>query len=150
MSFLEQTVETWQTIKINHNQQEAVMKKQLLTLIILVAALALTSCVTVRYISTGDALPPYEGTVKVFFNQAPEDVKYQEIGIISSKGMSVHHWTELIEKMQEEGAAQGANAIIILDKSKEKDVYMTFSADSGLSGGTSTKKDMLALAIWVE
>lgn len=52
-------------------------------------------CATSKFVATGNIYPLYYGPVKVY-QSAPENIEYEEIGIVSSSGGSIHEWTHII------------------------------------------------------
>jgi hypothetical protein len=103
-------------------------------------------CATARFAQTGQTYPPYDGPVKVFW-APPKDVKYDEIGIVSSTGGVIHQWAELIEALQKEAAMKGANAIIVGGSDDSTRAMMICNSNYGLPGATFPQKNMLAIAI---
>ncbi len=124
--------------------------KKLILLTIFLSFLLLLSCATSKFIQTGSIYPAYIGPVKVFFAMPPDSIHYEEIGIISSQGGTIHEWTHLIEAMQKKAALKGANAIIILDKDKDKIAFITYNQQYGLLGGTGSYKSMMCIAIKIK
>jgi hypothetical protein len=103
-------------------------------------------CATARFTQTGQVYPPYDGTVKVYW-APPKDVKYVEIGIVSSTGGLIHQWAELIEALQMEAANKGANAIILGGADDPTHAMMIYNSNFGLPGATFPQKNMVAIAI---
>jgi len=99
-------------------------------------------------VATGNTYPPYTGTVKVF-QSAPENVVYEEIGIVSSSGGVVHEWTHLIEAIQKKAASNGANAVIIIKEDKTRLGAMSYN-QYGLYGSTGERKSLTAIAIRIK
>ncbi len=88
--------------------------------VIAVAILLVQGCATSKFVVTGNTYPPYNGPIKVFLSP-PEDIEYEEIGIVSSSSsviLPIHEWTHLIEVMQKKAASKGANAIIIIKEER--------------------------------
>lgn len=87
--------------------------------VIAVTILLVQGCATSKFVVTGNTYPPYNGTIKVFLSP-PEDIEYEEIGIVSSSGSLIlpPQWAHLIEAMQKKAASKGANAIIIVKEDK--------------------------------
>ena len=113
-------------------------------LLILLTAF-LISCATTDFIQTGETYTPYNGFVKVYF-EMPTDIEYDEIGIVSvNSGEFEDESSILIRKMQKEAAKVGANAIIIVSSSETQE-YVA----NQYYAGTSTDKEMLAIAIRVK
>jgi uncharacterized protein YbjQ (UPF0145 family) len=115
---------------------------------IIIVFCLLLSCATAKFILTGDKYPPYEGTVKVFFEE-PIDLKYDEIGIISSTGGMAHEWTHLIEAMQIEAAKFGANAIIII-KENTDELKIISGNQYGLYGSSASMKSLTSKAVFIK
>ena len=103
-------------------------------------------CATARFAQTGQTYPPYDAPVKVYW-APPKEVKYVEIGIVSSTGGIIHQWAELIEALQKEAASKGANAIIVGGFDNSIHAMMTDNSNFGLPGGTFPQKNMIAIAI---
>ena len=113
---------------------------------LLLVTLLFTSCATSGFTLTGEKYPPYEGVVKVFYS-IPENIKYEQIGILSSQGGEIHQWTSLIKAMQKKAAKNGANAIIILGQDKDDKAIISYTPQTGLFGSTTKYKNMEAIAI---
>ncbi|WP_421774782.1 hypothetical protein [Gracilimonas sp.] len=106
--------------------------------------LFLTSCATASFTQTGpQKFPEYEGVVEVFYEQ-PQDVEFVEIGIVSSKGGSIHDSADLIKALQKKAAKNGANAIILVSN-KESQGFVA----SQYYTGSTVEKEMSAIAIRV-
>ena len=107
------------------------MKSTRIGILFIVAAMVFSACAAgkVSFTRTGEkTYPPYTGVVKVLKNP-PAEGTYTEIGIVSSEGDdSELTWAELIEKIQEKAAAQGADAIVI--EATESKKFKRFSARS--------------------
>ena len=103
-------------------------------------------CATAKFAQTGQTYPPYDGPVKVF-SAPPQDVKYVEIGIVSSAGGMIHQWVDLIKALQKKAAQQGANAIIVGGADESTHSMVTYNPTFGLQGGTFPQKNMMAVAI---
>ena len=116
--------------------------------IILIIVFLFQGCVTCKFVVTGNTYPPYTGTVKVF-QSTPEDIEYEEIGIVSSSGGMMHEWTHLIEAMQKKAALKGANAIIIIKEDKTQIGSISYT-QYGLYGGTSQQKSLMTIAIRIK
>jgi len=108
----------------------------------------LLGCATSKFVATGNIYPPYTGPVKVY-QSAPENVEYEEIGIVSSSGGVIHEWTHLIEAIQREAASKGANAVIIIKEDKSRIGTMSYN-QFGLYGGTAEQKSLTAIAIRIK
>jgi len=93
---------------------------------LVLTCLILTSCTTSRFALTGKQYPPYSGVVRVL-NEAPPDLKYEEIGWVSGgpNGVPRNTWPDLIAVMQKKAAQYGANAIIIQSMEKDKNLAIT-------------------------
>lgn len=123
------------------------MKKVYPFAIIVFVCFALQSCATGKFTQTGKTYPPYRGPVKVF-TSPPKDIKYEEIGwVSSSSGGMIHEWTHLIEAMQKKVASKGANAIIIVAGERPNSSMATYTPQYGFVGGQGTQKSMTAIAI---
>lgn len=128
------------------------MKKLLPTISVLLFTFFISACATSKFVITGTTYKPHTGVVKVLFS-SPEDVKYEEIGLVSSTGGIVHEWTHLIEAMQKEAAKHGANAIIIVREERpEMGGGITYSEQLGLLVGSegTEYKSMMAVAIRIK
>ena len=101
----------------------------------------ISGCATASFTQTGQTFPEYEGVVRVF-SEPPEDVDYIEVGIVSSKGGTVHDAADLIKALQKKAAKNGANAII-LASNKETQGFVA----SQYYTGSTTSKEMTAIAI---
>jgi len=77
----------------------------------------------------------------------PANIKYAEIGWVSSSGGMVHEWTHLIEAMQQKAASKGANAIIIVAGERPNTGMATYTPQYGLLASQGTQKSMTAIAI---
>ena len=106
----------------------------------------MTGCATAKFAQTGQTYPPYEGPVKVL-SAPPQEVKYVEIGIVSSAGGMIHQWADLIEALQKAAAKRGANAIIHGGVNEFTHAMVTYNPTFGLQGGTFPQKNMTAVAI---
>ena len=113
---------------------------------ITVTILALFGCATAKFTQTGNTYPAYQGPVKVFTSK-PDNIKYAEIGWVSSSGGMVHEWTHLIEAMQQKAASKGANAIIIVAGERPNTGMATYTPQYGLLASQGTQKSMTAIAI---
>lgn len=122
------------------------MKTALKLLAGFVLCFSLVSCATSKFTQTGEAFPPYKGTVKVL-RTAPGDQKFVEIGWVSSSGGMIHEWTHLIEAMQKKAASKGANAIILNHAERPNSALATYNQQYGFVGGSGTQKSMTAIAI---
>jgi hypothetical protein len=103
-------------------------------------------CAAAKFAQTGQTYPPYDAPVKVYW-APPKEVKYVEIGIVSSAGGLIHQWADLIEAMQMEAAKKGANAIIVGGSDDSTHAMMLFNSNFGLPGATFPQKNMMAIAI---
>lgn len=109
----------------------------------------LISCASSNFTATTDIeYPEYKGAVKVFFND-PEEVVYDEVGIVAAEGALFSDDVEIIKSLQIKAAKEGANAIIIISqfsgntiKTEEKDNGVYISADD--------QRKMLAVAIRIK
>jgi hypothetical protein len=122
------------------------MKKVYFFVIIVFVCFTLQSCATGKFTQTGKTYPPYHGPVKVF-TSPPKDLKYEEIGWVSSSGGMIHEWTHLIEAMQKKAASKGANAIIIVAGERPDSGMATYTPQYGFVGSRGTQKSMTAIAI---
>lgn len=109
----------------------------------------LYGCATSKFVLTGNIFPEHLGTVKVLY-KIPENLDYEEVGIISSSGGMAHEWTHLIEALQEEAAKYGANAIYISKEEKERYEFLIYNKQTGLTGSSSNLKSMTAVAIRIK
>jgi len=105
-------------------------------------------CATAKFAQTGETYPPYDAPVKVYWSP-PKEVKYVEIGIVSSTGGLIHQWAELIEALQLEAARKGANAIIVGGSDDPAHAMTIYNTNFGIPGGTFPQKNMIAIAIRV-
>jgi hypothetical protein len=103
-------------------------------------------CAAAKFAQTGQTYPPYDEPVKVYW-APPKEVKYVEIGIVSSAGGIIHQWADLIEAMQKEAAKKGANGIIVGGPDDSTHTMMIYNSNFGLPGGTFPQKNMIAIAI---
>ena len=122
------------------------MKHDYLLTGILLLLFFLIGCATAKFTQTGTLYPPYNGVVKVY-SAAPSELKYEEIGWISSSGGMMHEWTHLIEALQREAASKGANGIIIVADDKTNIGFATYNPHNGLVAGQGAQKSMTAIAI---
>ena len=106
----------------------------------------LHSCATAKFTQTGKNYPAYQGHVKVF-TSPPTDLKYEELGWVSSSGGMIHEWTHLIEAMQKKAAKKGANGIIIVASERPNTSMATYTPQYGFIGSQGTQKSMTAIAI---
>ena len=113
---------------------------------ITVTILVLFGCATAKFTQTGNIYPAYQSPVKVFTSK-PGNIKYEEIGWVSSSGGMVHEWTHLIEAMQQKAASKGANAIIILVGERPNTGMAIYTPQYGLFASKGTQKSMTAIAI---
>jgi len=116
---------------------------------IILAGFLIQGCATGKFTQTGDIYPPYNGPVKVF-TSIPQGVDYEEIGWVSSSGGMIHEWTHLIEAMQKQAAAKGANAIIITQGERPNSGMITYNQQYGMVGGYGNQKSMTAIAIRIK
>lgn len=116
------------------------MKKIKLTFFGLIIIL-FTGCATSSFTQTGETYPEYHGIVKVFA-EAPQNLEYVQVGLVSSKGGNIHSTTDMIKALQKEAAEHGANAIILISN-EETQGYVA----SQYYTGTTTAKEMTAIAI---
>ncbi|MCK9276246.1 MAG: hypothetical protein M0P57_14295 [Syntrophales bacterium] len=100
----------------------------------------------VKFIQTGNLFPPHEGPVKVF-TSPPTDIQYEEIGLVASSGGIDLQWTHLIEAMQKEASAYGANAIILISSNKDETSGVLYTPKVGLMGNKRTIKSLMARAV---
>lgn len=121
------------------------MKGTKLCLIILLSTLLLAGCATASFTQTGEEYPAYDGIVRVFFEK-PEEVEYEKIGIVSSKGGSIHDQADMIKALQKEAAEHGANAIIVVSADEKQGAVLS-SGQYGTFASTTTEKNMTAVAI---
>ena len=122
------------------------MKKIYLLVSALFICFFIQSCATGKFTQTGNIYPPYNGPVRVF-TSPPTDLKYEEIGWVSSSGGMIHEWTRLIESMQKKAASKGANAIIIIKGERPNSSMATYTPQYGFVGGSGYQKSMTAIAI---
>jgi hypothetical protein len=122
---------------------EIIMKKINLLFIGIFIAL-ISGCATASFTQTGQTFSEYKGVVKVF-SEPPENIEYIEVGIVSSKGGTVHNATDLIKALQKKAAKNGANAII-LAANKETQGFVA----SEYYTGSTTAKEMTAIAIRIK
>lgn len=108
------------------------------------------SCATAKFVTTGNVYPPYDGSVRIFFDAPPDSIVYEEIGIISSQGGAYHQWAHLIEVMQKKAAKKGANAIIIKSQDKDRISTLTYNQQYGFMGSSGNMKNMLGIAIRIK
>jgi hypothetical protein len=107
---------------------------------VFLAVACITGCATARFAQTGQTYPPYDKPVKVFW-APPQEVKYVEIGIVSSAGGIIHQWAELIEALQNEAANKGANAIIVGGPDDSTHAMMIYNSNFGIPGGYISSKE---------
>lgn len=107
---------------------------------------AIYGCATAKFTQTGNSYPAYQGHVKVF-TSPPDDLKYEELGWVSSSGGMIHEWTHLIEAMQNKAASRGANGIIIIAGERPNTGMATYTPQYGFIGSQGTQKSMTAIAI---
>src|SRR5690554_1916265 len=72
-----------------------------------ISVILFSGCASARFTQTGAHFPAYDGIVRVFF-EAPQDSEYEEIGIVSSKGVSIHGQADMIKAIQKKAAKHGA------------------------------------------
>ena len=125
------------------------MKKRFMPIFAVVLSLMFQACASSKFVLTGNQYPAYTGVVKVFFSP-PEDVEYEEIGLVSSSGGIAHEWTHLIEAMQRKAAMNGANAIIIITAERPNMGMISGSQQFGVFGHQGTQKSMTAIAIRIK
>ncbi len=123
------------------------MKKNVISIVFIVlVGLLIQGCATGKFTQTGNTYPAYQGPVKVFTSK-PDNIKYEEIGWVSSSGGMAHEWTHLIEAMQQKAASKGANAIIILAGERPNTGMAIYTPQYGLFASQGTQKSMTAIAI---
>ena len=114
------------------------MKKSYLMLVV---AILISGCATASFTQTGQTFAKYEGPVRVL-TEVPENTEYVEIGIVSSKGGSIHNDVDLIKALQKKAAKNGANAIL-LATNRETQGFVA----SQYYSGTTSSKEITAFAI---
>jgi hypothetical protein len=70
-----------------------------LYLLALLLVIITTRCANSSFTQTGETYPEWTGFVKVLASE-PVGVKYEQIGIISSTGGTIHNKTDLIKAIQ--------------------------------------------------
>jgi hypothetical protein len=89
-------------------------------IIVMLLVLLIIGCTpAVKFAQTGKVYPPYSGPVKIYENE-PQNINYDEIGWITSEGDWNHAWGDLLKKLQEKAAANGANAIILVTSNYDR------------------------------
>lgn len=90
---------------------------------VLIAILALSVFVgctpLVKFTPTGKTYPPYAGPVKIY-ESLPENLNYVEIGWVTSEGDWNHAWGDLLKRLQQKAAANGANAILLVTSNYDR------------------------------
>jgi len=117
--------------------------------ILLILFFAFQGCATSKFTITGNTFSPHQGPVKVF-NTPPENIEYEEIGLVSSTGGMAHEWTHLISAMQKKAAKFGANAIIIIREDSPQFGMVTYNKQYGLTGSSGSWKSLTAVAIRIK
>ena len=116
---------------------------------LLIVFLTIQSCATSKFTITGNTFSPYNGPVKVL-NSLPENIEYEEIGLVSSTGGMAHEWTHLISAMQKKASKYGANAIIIIREDNPQFGMLTYNKQYGLTGASGNWKSLTAMAIRIK
>lgn len=125
------------------------MKKAFMPVFAVLLCLIFQACASSKFVLTGSQYPPYTGVVKVFFSP-PQDIQYDEIGLVSSSGGMIHEWTHLIEAMQKKASKKGANAIIIIAGERPNMGMISGTHQFGVFGHQGTQKSMTAIAIRIK
>ena len=121
---------------------------KLIAIISLLICILLVACASAKFVYTADRVyPSYKGTVKIFFGVVPENIKYEEIGWVSSKGGTIHQMADLLKAMQKKASKKGANAIVIIDTDKDHSSYLIYTSQLGLHGGSGSQPTAFARAI---
>ena len=117
-------------------------------LLVLVASVC-AGCVSAGFVSTSEqSYPPHVGTVRVFWDSVPQEVQYEELGVVSSAGSeSIKQWSRLVEALQAEAAKHGANAVIIRGSDEESVGAIVPAYGGGVYGLQGTTKNMVGTAI---
>ena len=88
------------------------MSKNLLPLVLIIICLVIQGCgPSIKFVQTGNVYPPFEDPVKIF-RTPPKDLKYEELGWVTSEGFQTK-WGTLLELTIKKAASKGANAVII-------------------------------------
>lgn len=111
--------------------------------------IVLLSCASSNFTATNDIkYPEYKGAVKVYFNE-PEDIQYDQVGIIAAEGALFSDDVDVIKSLQKKAAKEGANAIIIISAFSGTKVK-TSENDEGVYVSTVDERKMLAMAIRIK
>ena len=94
-----------------------------------------------KFTPTGKTYPPYQGPVKIY-KEPPTGIRFEEIGWVTADGDFNHPWAELLQMMQKEAAAQGANALIIEEKFTTK-----IDAEVNVGRGIDDDRSITAIAV---
>ena len=114
---------------------------------ILLLSVIMSGCAQTQFLVTGTTYDPWTGPVKIF-QEAPKDIKYEEIGWISGKmGGMVSDWGSILKAMQKEAKERGANAIILVNKESSTQSNLGGSIQYGFYGGSYEEKNLMAIAI---
>lgn len=106
---------------------------------------ALISCVSTGFTQTGESYPAYQGPVKIFY-EVPEDITFKRIGIVTAEESSSAKKAKVLQKMQEEAAKHGANAIIVRSESSSSKGSV-LGGGSGLYGSSTVQNQVTSTAI---
>ena len=110
-------------------------------ILLIFVSLILSSCAKVKFTPTGKTYPPYQGPVKIY-KEPPTGIRFEEIGWVTADGDFNHPWAELLQMMQKEAAAQGANALIIEEKFTTK-----IDAEVNVGRGIDDDRSITAIAV---
>jgi hypothetical protein len=93
------------------------MKKLLIVLLALSVSIACAPLV--KFAPTGKTYPPYTGPVQIY-ETIPENLNYVEIGWVTSEGDWNHAWGDLLKRLQQKAADNGANAILLVTSNYDR------------------------------
>lgn len=112
--------------------------------VLLLIALLVAGCATVRFTQTGETFPAHSGPVKILKSMPPEGT-YAEVGWVSADGDFNNPWSELLGMMQKEAANRGANAIVIEEKFTTQ--MDTTQVNMGTANQSGETRSVTAVAI---
>ncbi|MBU0769114.1 MAG: hypothetical protein KJ687_08485 [Proteobacteria bacterium] len=130
---------------------------RLLCMLCLLALLAsTTSCLTTQFTPAGKGYLPFDGTVKILYAR-PNDIEYDQIGVISAEckvsydlGFKLFTFCEQVDMtkaLQKKAAKNGANAIIISNRSEKSTPYSYYYPGRGIETGVTLIRTWQAQAL---